>query len=68
MVNAETMQSYVGDATELTADTIVYTEKSAIIQSLMGVNMTLFISRMLLFAQYLRGLLRRPSGLSSGTL
>ncbi|KAG8975712.1 hypothetical protein FRC05_005230 [Tulasnella sp. 425] len=53
-LSSDTMDIFTGNATALTAEAIKTNEENSMIKSFRGVNIMLFISRMLLLAQYLR--------------
>ncbi|KAG8940004.1 hypothetical protein FRC04_005689 [Tulasnella sp. 424] len=62
-ISSDTMDIFTGNATALTAEAITTNEKNSMVKSFTGVNIMLFISRMLLFAQYLRGRSLRSLGI-----
>lgn len=49
------MNPFTGNNTELTSQAIRESELNSMTKSFIGINATLFVSRMLLLAQYLRG-------------
>ncbi|KAG8973239.1 hypothetical protein FRC05_008953 [Tulasnella sp. 425] len=53
-ISSDTMNIFTGNAAALTAEVIKTNEENSMVRSFMGVNIMLFISRMLLLAQYLR--------------
>ncbi|KAG9043733.1 hypothetical protein FS837_009200 [Tulasnella sp. UAMH 9824] len=53
-VHPESLDIFVGNSTKLTADAMVQSQEISIEKSFSGINMTLFLSRMFLLAQYVR--------------
>ena len=62
------MDIFTGNATALTAEAIKTNEENSMVKSFKGVNVMLFVSRMLLLAQYLRGSSLRSSGVGTQLL
>lgn len=55
-ISSDAMNPFIGDNTYLTGKAILENEILSMKKSLSGVNIILFVSRMLLFLQYLRGM------------
>lgn len=61
-LDSSATEVFKGNVTELTGEAMDQNQEYLITKSFKGINMLLFMSRMLLFAQYLRGMLYQIFG------